>query len=114
MASLSGPGGSTLRTFEFLTGDLILETQVYAPEPGHLFNPAHFDTHAAFSDHSEGLYVLSDGHVVTFVDGVTGEIRWTWSSPDHTYVDDLFRSFQRIYRCDVQLIDDVLQTCCHS
>jgi hypothetical protein len=85
IATLSGPGGSTLRTFDAISGTLIIEKQLHTPEVGHLSEPHHLGKHVVFSPDEEGIYVLSDGHTVSHVHSATGELNWTWSSPDQTY-----------------------------
>lgn len=100
IATLSGPGGSTLRTFESLSGTLILEKRLHAPELGHLSEPHYLGKHVAFSPELDGIYVLSNGRTVTHVDNTTGEFRWTWTSPDHTYA----RAFIKILLTDLRVI----------
>jgi hypothetical protein len=85
IATLSGPGGSTLRTFNAISGILIIEKRLHAPESGHLSEPHDLGKHVVFSPDSEAMFVLRDGHTVSHVHGATGELKWTWSSPDQTY-----------------------------
>ncbi|KAF8963227.1 hypothetical protein BDZ97DRAFT_1038548 [Flammula alnicola] len=82
VATLSAPGGATLRTFDALTGQLLLEKRLHAPEVGALSEPLHFGKHIIFSPNPTDLYVLSNGCTVRNINGSTGEVKWTWTSPD--------------------------------
>lgn len=86
VAALSGPGGSTLRTFDALTGDLVLEKRMHAPEQGTLYEPESLGNSIAFVPGSNNLLVLTSGHTLAYVDGKTGETLWKWSSEDQGYV----------------------------
>lgn len=93
VAVLSGPGGATLRTFDALTGDLIVERRLHKAELGRLFQPADLGSQLAFPTKTDSadvsnsdVYVLSDGHVLRSVDSLTGEIKWQWSAEDQGYV----------------------------
>jgi len=78
--SLSGPGGSMLRTFDRSTGQLILEKRLN--KDPHL-HPGDFGngTEVAFVEHSRDIVVLTGGHNVQRI-GETGGIHWVWTSPD--------------------------------
>ncbi|RDB18117.1 ER membrane protein complex subunit 1 [Hypsizygus marmoreus] len=80
IASLSGPGGSTLRLFEASTGLLTLEQRLRASELGTLSEPHHLGTYVAFAPAS--VYALANGYTVTNIDTKTGKVLWTWSAPD--------------------------------
>ncbi|KAF7979908.1 hypothetical protein HWV62_40304 [Athelia sp. TMB] len=82
VAALSGPGGSTLRTFDVVSGDLLLEKRMHAPEQGTLYEPESLGTSIAFVPGSDNLLVLTSGHTLASVDGKTGETLWKWSSED--------------------------------
>ncbi|KAF9473948.1 DUF1620-domain-containing protein [Pholiota conissans] len=82
VATLSAPGGATLRTFDTITGDLLLEKRMHAPETGALSEPAHFGKDVVFALNSTDLYVLTNGCTVTKLNGTTGEVMWSWSSED--------------------------------
>ena len=91
IATLSGPGGSTLRTFNVLTGHLLLEKRLHAPHTGTLFEPGDLGLGIAFvpsstPNESEQLLVLTSGHTLRRVDARTGEVVWSWTSEDQRYV----------------------------
>ncbi|KAF5352206.1 hypothetical protein D9758_009183, partial [Tetrapyrgos nigripes] len=83
VASLSGPGGATLRTFDIGTGDLLLEKHLHSPQSGILAEPNYLGTYIAFGNETNGspdLFVLTNGHTVNHV--VAGNIKWSWTSED--------------------------------
>ncbi|KAJ3478666.1 hypothetical protein NLI96_g9601 [Meripilus lineatus] len=85
VASLSGPGGSTFRLFGSHDGQLHLEKQLHSPKSGRLLEPATLGVSIAFDSQSESsIYVLNNGGEVRKVDAVSGEVTWSWSSPDQT------------------------------
>ena len=88
VASLSGPGGASLRIFDFETGDLIAEKFLHNPNTARLFEPNDVGTSMTFLS-QEGQFsdmlVLTSGHVLRRVDS-SGEVQWTWTSPDETWV----------------------------
>ncbi len=87
VATLSGPGGAMLRTFDLQTGILLLEKQLHPPELGHLAEPHFFGKHVAFSGHnSTDIYVLTNGHTFVRIDQTTGEIKWSFTMPDARYI----------------------------
>lgn len=91
---LSGPGGSTLRTFDVTNGHLLLEKRLHQPAAGRLFQPVDLGVHIAFANRpnlttwstSEDVFVLTDGYTVRRIDSMSGELKWEWSSEDQTYV----------------------------
>ena len=84
LATLSGPGGATLRVFEATTGILTFDTELHKPDTAVLTTPATLSTDIAFAlnDETPDIITLSNGHSVTRVNGFTGAKNWTWSSPD--------------------------------
>ena len=86
VATLSGPGGSTLRTFDALTGQLHVEKRLHLPEFGLLSEPLFIGKHVIFSPGSPDIYVLSNGYTVTNINGKTGDVKWSWSSPDQRFI----------------------------
>ena len=82
MATLSGPGGSTLRTFDALTGRLLIEKRLHLPEIGIPSEPVFLGKQVIFSPISTDIYVLSNGYTITNIDGKTGDVKWRVSSPD--------------------------------
>ncbi|KAG1750542.1 uncharacterized protein EDB91DRAFT_1108061 [Suillus paluster] len=85
VSSLSGPGGSTLRTYDLETGHLILEKQLHSPVDGRLHEPQNLGISLLRSTdpslNSTAYFALTNGDSVTRLDE-TGEILWTWNSPD--------------------------------
>ncbi|KAA1466837.1 DUF1620-domain-containing protein [Dentipellis sp. KUC8613] len=86
VVSLSGPGGSTLRTFEYATGHLIVEKHLHQLETGRLFEPADVGTSVVSpADETSDVFVLTNGRTIRRVDGSgKGAVHWTWDSPDQT------------------------------
>lgn len=83
VATLSGPGGAMLRTFDTQTGVLLLEKQLHPPELGHLSEPHFFGKHVVFgSGNSTDVYVLTNGYTFIRMDRKTGEIQWSFTMPD--------------------------------
>ncbi|PPQ71078.1 hypothetical protein CVT25_007866 [Psilocybe cyanescens] len=84
IATLSGPGGSTLRTFSALSGTLLLEKRLHHPSVGALSEPSHLGKEVLFDDddNNETLYVLSNGCTISSINGTSGETLWTWTAPD--------------------------------
>lgn len=90
VTALSGPGGATLRSFDALTGDLILEKRLHHPHAGILSEPSDLRVDMAFKDVSHSaypdLFVLTNGNTLHHLAGRNGEVKWTWLSPDQRYV----------------------------
>ena len=86
VATLSGPGGSTFRTFDALTGQLLVEKRLHLPEMGLPSEPVFIGKHVIFSPDSTDIYVLSNGYTVTNINSETGEVNWSWSSPDQRFI----------------------------
>jgi hypothetical protein len=82
VVSLSGPGGSTLRTLDSLTGQLILEKRLHAPHTDHA-DPSDFGfgTAIAFIPESVVVFALTNGRTVQRI-GADGAVHWAWESPD--------------------------------
>ncbi|KAG2355552.1 hypothetical protein BDR07DRAFT_1613621 [Suillus spraguei] len=85
VSSLSGPGGSTLRTYDLETGHLILEKQLHSPGDARVHEPQNLGISLLrFTNHSlnsTAYFALTNGDSVTHLDE-TGDIMWTWNSPD--------------------------------
>ncbi|KAH9010844.1 DUF1620-domain-containing protein [Lactarius pseudohatsudake] len=82
VVSLSGPGGSTLRTFDCLTGQLILEKRLHAPHTDHLESDDVGPGAAiAFIPESDDVFALTNGRTVRRI-GADGAVRWAWESAD--------------------------------
>ncbi|OAX35578.1 DUF1620-domain-containing protein [Rhizopogon vinicolor AM-OR11-026] len=86
VSSLSGPGGSTFRTYDLETGHLMLEKQLHSPLDGRLHEPQNLGISllrsADSSLNSTSFFTLTNGDSVTHLDHETGETKWTWNSPD--------------------------------
>lgn len=109
VATLSSPGGGTLRTFDATTGDLLLEKRLHAPNEGALSEPAHYGKDVAFAPNSDGLYVITNGCTITHINGTTGEVIWTHTSEDRGCVS-FFGSSNLSYRifCSSMVISSKL------
>jgi len=83
VVSLSGPGGATLRIFDYSTGQLVLEKQLHRPHEGHRLYIGDFEngTAVALMEQSRDIVVLTNGYNVQRV-GETGKVHWVWESPD--------------------------------
>lgn len=81
VASLSGPGGATLRTFDILNGHLLLEQRIHEPSHGQLYEPSYLGTFVAYAAEGSDLVVLSNGGLVQRLDNL-GTVKWSWSSSD--------------------------------
>ncbi|KAJ7588211.1 hypothetical protein C8J56DRAFT_1164789 [Mycena floridula] len=81
VTALSGPGGSTLRTFDVLTGDLILEKRLRAPETAIISEPGAI--RVAVAHQGSDLFVLTNGDTVNHLSS-SGEVKWKWTSPDQS------------------------------
>lgn len=88
VVALSGPGGSTFRSFDALSGDLIAEIRLHHPEAGLLFEPPDVGTSIVFVGGSlSDAYVLTNGHVLRRIDTLKGEVKWEWRSVDMRCVE---------------------------
>jgi hypothetical protein len=72
-----------LRTFDYLTGQLILEKRLCASHEGRHLHTGNLGngTAIAFMEQSRDILVLTNGHDVRCV-GDTGNVQWVWESPD--------------------------------
>jgi hypothetical protein len=96
VSSLSGPGGSTLRTYDLKTGHLILEKQLHSPVDGRLHEPQNLGISLLLSTdsslNSTAYFALTNGDSVTRLDEA-GKTLWTWSSPDQGCVYSYYAVF---------------------
>lgn len=81
VATQSGPGGSSVRLFTAMKGELICETRLHAPETGRLEEPAWLGSAIAFGPEAEVFYTLSNGNTVTRLTDACDDT-WAWKSPD--------------------------------
>ena len=94
VATLSGAGGSVLRVLDSLEGTIIHEKKLHHPENGQLYNPKTLGVHVAFGapktteggQEAKDLFVLTDGHTVYRIDGMSGDLLWAWTAPEQTCV----------------------------
>jgi ER membrane protein complex subunit 1 len=85
VAALSGVGGSNLRLFDALEGDLILEKRLHDTRDGSLSQPKQLGTSITFlGDKSSDMFVLTNGHTICHLDGSTGETLWAWNASDES------------------------------
>ncbi|KAL0064178.1 hypothetical protein AAF712_008900 [Marasmius tenuissimus] len=102
-ASLSGPGGSNLRLFNVINGDLLMEKQFHPPTSGLLAEPPHLGSFVAFGNDTMGLgtpdvFVLTNGQTVSQFVG--RDLKWTWTSEDQSSLviySNLLVTSQAIY-----------------
>ena len=87
ITTLSGQSGATLRSFDASTGHVISERRLHPPTEGVTSQPPQFGNYVAYAaDRPTDLLVLTNGYIVSHIDGSTGETKWTWAAPDQTYV----------------------------
>ncbi|KAH9911778.1 uncharacterized protein BXZ73DRAFT_93328 [Epithele typhae] len=84
VATLSGPGGAHLRTFDPSTGHLLFENKLHAPDAGLLEQPEDLGTAVTFDSEGKDIYVLSNGHILRRFDRHAGTLTWGWTAPDQT------------------------------
>ncbi|KAI6156842.1 DUF1620-domain-containing protein [Pisolithus tinctorius] len=85
IALLSGPGGSTLRTYNTSTGYLLLERRLHSPARAETHEVQHtaITTRRVLVEESTAIFALTNGHTVSRIDGQSGNVAWTWNSPDN-------------------------------
>ncbi|TFY78833.1 hypothetical protein EWM64_g5179 [Hericium alpestre] len=84
VATLSGPGGSTLRTFDSSTGHLILEKRLHKPDTARILEPSDVGTAISFpSDDTSDVLALTSAYTIRRISS-SGNVVWTWTSPDQT------------------------------
>lgn len=80
IATLSG--AVTLRTFNALSGEIIIEKKLHPYETRTFSDDVHIGNDVVFSRSSADMYVLTNGHTVSVINGETGKLKWRWTSPD--------------------------------
>jgi hypothetical protein len=85
IVSLSGPGGAFLRSFDYSTGQLILEKRLHPSHVGYRLDPddSGLGTSVAVIEGSPDIFALTSGHTVQRI-GESGKVHWVWQSPDNT------------------------------
>ena len=95
VATLSGVGGSVLHVFDSLEGTIIHEKRLHHPQNGQLYSQRTLGVDVAFGapktteggEEAKDLFVLTNGHTIRRIDGTSGDLIWSWASPEQTYVD---------------------------
>jgi ER membrane protein complex subunit 1 len=83
--SLSGPGGAVLRSFDYSTGQLILEKRLYPLHASHCVDLGDFglgSTVATMKEYPD-IFTLTCGNAVRRI-AENGRIQWVWQSSDNT------------------------------
>ncbi|KAF8829541.1 hypothetical protein HHX47_DHR3000530 [Lentinula edodes] len=109
VASLSGPGGATLRSFNVFNGDMLLERRLHGPETGLLVQPNNLGTFIAFGKQSNEIYTLTNGATVNSINGET--ISWSWTSGNQGQVSHCLASHyyvSQILYSTISASDDAL------
>ena len=97
VATLSGVGGSILHVFDSLEGTIIHEKRLHHSQNVQLYSQRTLGIDVAFGapkateggQEARDLFVLTNGHTIHRIDGVSGDLVWTWTAPEQTYVDDM-------------------------
>lgn len=90
-----------LHLFDSLEGTIIHEKRLHHPQNSQLHSQTTFGVHVAFGppktagdgQEVKDLFVLTNGHTVSRIDGTSGDLAWAWSAPEQTYVDDFGLAF---------------------
>lgn len=90
-----------LRLFDSLEGTIIHEKRLHHPYNGQLYNQRTLGIDVAFgasrivgvSHDAKDLFVLTNGHTVYRIDGTRGDILWSWTAPEQTFVDNFLLAF---------------------
>lgn len=85
-----------LHVFDSLEGTIIHEKRLHHPQNGQLYNQRSIGVNIAFgapkttevSQEARDLFVLTNGHTVHRIDGTSGDLIWSWTSPEQTYESD--------------------------
>ena len=101
VVTLSGVGGSVLHVFDALEGTIFHEKRLHHPQNGQPYSQRSlgvdvaFDTLKTTEDGQEAkdLFVLTNGHTVHRIDGTSGDLIWSWTAPEQTYVDGSVLAF---------------------
>jgi ER membrane protein complex subunit 1 len=116
VVALSGQAGATLRSFDVLTGQLLLEKCLHPPESGRISDPTDLGVQITFlptadDSHHPDMFVLTNGHTVRRIAGSNGgEIRWSWEIRGSLLSSPTTRSIENI-RCSTQfIISDIIAT----
>ncbi|KAF8577387.1 DUF1620-domain-containing protein [Ramaria rubella] len=85
VATLSGPGGAHLRSYDAINGHLVFDSRLHKPDTGRLLEPVSIGQDLAFSvDRTSDLFALTNANTVRRVNGLTGETNWEWTSEDRS------------------------------
>ena len=101
ITTLSGVGGSVLRVFDSLEGTIIHEKRLHHSQIGQLYSQRTLGVDVAFgeprmagvSHNAKDLFVLTNGHTVNRIDGTRGDLIWSWTAPEQTFVGNFTLTF---------------------
>ena len=104
VATLSGVGGSALRVFDSIQGTIIHEKKLHHSQNGQLYSQRTLGVDVGFGTlkttedghEAKDLFVLTNGRTVHRIDGMSGDLVWSWTAPEQTCV---VISFSRL--CDI-------------
>jgi ER membrane protein complex subunit 1 len=82
--SLSGPGGAVLRSFDYSTGQLVLEKRLYPLHASHRLDLGDFGLGSTVTvmEGSPDIFALTCGNAVQRI-AENGRLHWVWQSPDN-------------------------------
>ena len=87
-----------LHVFDSLEGTVIHEKRLHHWQNGQLYSQRSLGVDVTFgvqktTEDGQGtrdLFVLTNGHMVYRIDGTSGDLVWSWSAPEQTYVNGFF------------------------
>lgn len=88
VATLSGPGGVTFRSYDLLTGDLLHESLLHNSVDGRSHDLQEVEIISALDSTPEGstIFTLTNGNTVSRIDGQSGDVVWRWRPQDNKYI----------------------------
>lgn len=83
-----------LRVFDSLEGTIIHEKRFHHSQNGQLYSERTLGVDVTFgasrmagvSHDAKDLFVLTNGHTVHRIDGTRGDLLWSWTAPEQTFV----------------------------
>ena len=78
---LSGPSGSTVRSFSLATGQVQWEYALHDTGSITLTTPVHLGTDVAFTPDGSAVVILSDGQRITKLNLADGALQWSMNAP---------------------------------
>lgn len=90
-----------LHVFDTLEGTIIHEKKLHYSQNGQLYSQRTLGVDVGFGmlkttedgHEAKDLFVLTNGHTVYRVDGMSGDLVWSWTAPEQTYVIVSFSPF---------------------